>query len=94
MNLGNITLDSLSISRFDTASNIGSLMLVGEGGAIESSISLKLLEGGLLISSEVVLSKNMDLNGNNILNANLRSGSIDGEIDISVSRITGKGIKH
>lgn len=92
MNLGDITLDSLSISRFDTASNIGSLMLVGEGGAIESSTSLKLLEGGLLISSEVVLAKNMDLNGHDILNANLRSGSIDGEIDISVNHITGKGI--
>lgn len=92
MNLGDITLDSLSISRFNSASTLGSLMLVGESGAIESSSSLKLSEGGLLINSDVILMRSMDLNGHDILNGNLRSGSIDGNIDISVNRITGKGI--
>lgn len=92
MTFRDITLDSLKIERFDSAANIGSLMVIGEGGAIESSSSLKLLEGELLINSEVVLTKSMDLNGHDILNANLRSGSIDGNIDISVNRITGKGI--
>ena len=92
MKLGDIALDSLSISKFDSASNIGSLLLVGEGGAIESSSSLKLIEGELSINSEVVLTKSMDLNGHDILNANLRSGSIDGNIDVTVNHITSKSI--
>ena len=76
MNLADMTLDSLSISRLDSASYLGSLMLVGKGGTIESSSSLKLLEGKLFINSDVSLTKSMDLNGHDILNANWRSGSM------------------
>jgi hypothetical protein len=91
--LGDVALDSLSVSKFDSTSNVGSLVVVGEGGAIELSSNLKQeKDGAFLINSEVVITKSVNLNGQDITNANFRSGSIDGNIDVSVDHIKAKGI--
>jgi len=93
LNLGDVTLDSLSVTQFDSALAVGSMLVVGEGGEIEFSSKLKQeKDGHLFIDSGVVFTKSMDLNGQDILNANLRSGSIDGSIDVSVDYIKARSI--
>ncbi len=93
LSLGDVALDSLSVSKFDSTSNVGSLVVIGEGGAIELSPYLKQeKDGAFFINSEVVITKSMDLSGQDITNANFRSGSIDGRIDVSVDHIKTKGI--
>ncbi|KAL7548192.1 hypothetical protein ACHAWF_011492 [Thalassiosira exigua] len=92
LNLGDdVTLESLSVTQFD--GDEGSLIVVREGGALEPTSKLKLEnDGPLLIDSEVSLKKSLDLNGHDIVNANMRSGSIDGDIDISATTIKAKGL--
>ena len=91
LGLGEVKMDSLSISKFDAVSAIGSFLVVGNDGAIELSPDLKRnKEGRLLIDNEVVLAKTIDLNLQDVLNANIKSGRIDGNIDVSVNDIDGK----
>jgi hypothetical protein len=93
LSLGDVALDSLSVSKFDSTANVGSLVVVGEGGAIELSPNLKQEKNGaFFVNSEVVITKSMDLTGQDITNANFRSGSIDGNIDVSVNHIKARGI--
>ena len=94
LNLGDVTLDSLSISQFESTSNIGSLLVVGDDGLIEASpyIKQQKKDGSLLIDTNLVLTKSLDLTNQDVYNANLRSGSIDGNIDVAVDHIKAKGI--
>ena len=92
LNLGEVPLDSLTISQFDSSSTVGSLLLVGEDGSIQASSNIKQdQDGALLIDSQVILTRSMNLNGQDIYNANLKSGSIDGNIEVSVDNIKAKG---
>ena len=92
LNLGDVTLDSLSIPQFGSTSSVGSLLVVGEDGSIQASSNIKQnQDGALIIGSQVILTKSMNLNGQDIHNANLKSGSIDGNIDVSVDNIKAKG---
>ena len=80
LQLGDVALDSLSIADFGAVGARGSLVVVGDGGRLEASPQLKLEKEGL------------DLNGQDVLNAHLRSGTIDGNIDVSVDHIKAKSV--
>jgi hypothetical protein len=80
LSLGDVALESLSISEFDFTTAVGSLVVAGEGGRLGLSSKLKLGKDGL------------DLNGEDMLNVNLKSGTIDGNINISVDYIKAKGL--
>ena len=94
LNLGDVALDSLTISQFDSSADIGSLLMVGEDGTVAASSALKQdKEGGhLIVDSNVLLTKSIDLNDQDVLNANIKSGSIDGNIQVSVDSIKAKDI--
>ena len=93
LSLSDVTLDSLSVTKFDTVANVGSLVLVGEGGAIDVSPNLKQdKDGTILIDGKVVITKSLDLSGQDMMNANFRSGTIDGSIDVNVDHIKAREI--
>lgn len=76
LSLSDVALDSLSVTKFDTPANAGSLVMVGEGGAIDVSTLKQGKDGTLLIDGKVVIT----------------SGTIDGSIDINVDHIKAKEI--
>lgn len=93
LSLSDVTLDSLSIKKFDKPANVGSLVMVGEGGAIDVSSSLKQdKDGTILIDGKVVITKSLDLSGQDMTNAKFRSGTIDGSIDVNVDHIKAREI--
>ena len=94
LNLGDVALDSLTISQFDSSADFGSLLMVGEDGTVAASSALKHdKEGGhLIFNSNVLFTKSIDLNDQDVLNANIKSGSIDGNIQVSVDSIKAKAI--
>jgi len=93
LNLGDVSLDSLSVSQFDSTAIVGSLLVAGEGGVIEATPVIKQdKEGSLSIDGKVTLTKSLDLNDQDIHNAKLISGSINGNIDVSVDSIKAKSI--
>jgi hypothetical protein len=91
--LGDVTMDSLTISELNSKQAIGSMLVIGEDGSVESSPILK--QGGednLLVNSKVSFKKPINLNMQAVTNAKITSGSIDGPIDISANYINTKGI--
>jgi hypothetical protein len=67
--------------------------MVGEDGAIKASPTLKQeSEDRLLINRNVILTKPIDLNGQEMINANISSGTGHGPIDISANYIKAKGV--
>jgi hypothetical protein len=93
LTLGDVAMDSLAISKFNSKPSIGTMLVVGEDGAIEASSTLKQENDSILrINSEVVFVKPINLNGQELQNAKMTSGSINGQIDISAHLISAKDI--
>jgi hypothetical protein len=64
LNLGDVMLDSLSISQFDSTPSVGSLLVVGEGGAIESTTKLKQeRDGPFIIDGETFMDGSLTVSG-------------------------------
>ena len=81
--LGDVNMDALTISKFKSKPLLGSFLAVGEDGVIEATPAIKLEnEGRLLVDSKVSFGKSIDLNGQDMKNAKITSGVIDGPIDI------------
>jgi hypothetical protein len=93
LTLGDVAMDSLAINEFSSKPLIGSMLVVGENGAVEASSTLKQEnDGDLRVNSKVVFSKPIDLSGQEIQNAKMASGSIEGQINISAQHISAKDI--
>lgn len=64
LNLGDVMLDSLSISQFDSTQAVGSLIVVGEDGAIESTTKLKQeRDGPFIIDGETFMDGSLTVSG-------------------------------
>lgn len=89
LELGDVRMDSLSILSFHAAHAVGSFLSVGpENGAIEVSADLrKDVDGRLLVNNEIVFSQPIDFGGQDIANAIIKSGRIEGNVDLFVDGI-------
>lgn len=93
LSLGDVTMDSIAVSEFNSKPFIGSILVVGEDGSIRTSSTLKQENEDLLVvNSEVLFTKPIDLNDKIMTNANIISGSINGKIDISADHLSAKSL--
>ncbi len=89
LELGDVKVESLSISSFHAAHAVGSFLSVGqENGAIEISSDLRRDNNGrLVVDNEIVFSQPIDFGGQDISNAIIKSGRIEGNLDLVVDYI-------
>eukprot|EP00804_Cyclotella_cryptica_P027294 CCRYP_014386-RA/>CCRYP_014386-RA protein AED:0.42 eAED:0.41 QI:0/-1/0/1/-1/1/1/0/533 len=93
LTLKDVRMDSLAISEFNSKASAGSILIVGEDGAIKALPTIKQeSEDRLQINSKVILTKPIDLNGQEMTNAKISSGTVDGPIDITANYIKAKGV--
>ncbi|KAL3786089.1 hypothetical protein HJC23_003206 [Cyclotella cryptica] len=71
----------------------GLILIIGEDGAIKALPTIKQeSKDSLQINSKIKLTKTIDLNGQEMMNAKISSGTVDGPIDITPNYIKAKGV--
>ena len=92
LSLGDVTMNSIKITEFNSKPFIGSMLVVGDDGSIRVSGMKQENEDLLVVNSEVLFTKPIDLHAKVMTNANIASGSINGAIDISADHLSAKSI--